>query len=376
MTGIRIGIIGCGWISNKAYLPVLKQLNGVNIIAIFDIDRQKVEKCAAEFDISHYYFSENDFFQGPIDAVIITTPNYSHAEYAFKAIKNNKHVLCEKPIVIKTIDYLKIIDEAKKRKLVFIPAFVNRFRNDVAKLFEIIDNNVIGSIKSINAGWIRRSGYPRPGSWFTNKDLSGGGVLIDLGPHVLDICLALFDSPAQIKTHFRTWYYENLEQGKSNYAASWYGQGDKDQLEINVETTCQGKVEFSNQRTLEFNLSWNAPIKNDYTYFTVYGSNGVAQLKTLFGFSTNRATDYNELIIQDSQTGIKKYIFEEIKNEQMQSFKRLCEFFAICVQNNDSPASIIKNGEKTVGLIEELYKNERIAKELLTAKDFYIEQFG
>jgi len=192
-----LGIIGCGWIAEKAYLPLIAKMNDVDVSAIFDIDYHKALEIQKKYRVPSMFDNFDCFLSQPLDAVIIATPNNTHTYYTNMALNAGKHVLCEKPVALFKNDIESTIVTAQTANKIFLPAFVNRFRKDIGKFSELV--SLIGDVKEIEVNWIRKSGIPRPGTWITNKAAAGGGVLIDIGTHVIDIGLS-FLSDKRIKS--------------------------------------------------------------------------------------------------------------------------------------------------------------------------------
>jgi predicted dehydrogenase len=237
---INLGIMGCGWIAEKAYLPILAQMKDVDTYAVFDIDYQKAMKLQEKYHIQNISNNIDDFLSLPLDAVIIATPNNTHTYYTNMALNTGKHVLCEKPVALSKNDIESIITIAQINKKIFIPAFVNRFRKDIGKFSELV--SLIGEVRKVEVNWIRKSGIPRPGTWITNKAEAGGGVLIDIGTHVIDIGLAFLPNK-----HIQS---VKLDQGTIELAehkgAQWNTNNQNRQLKFDVETWAKGEVSFAN----------------------------------------------------------------------------------------------------------------------------------
>lgn len=359
MKKIKFGFIGCGWIVQKTYMPILKEKKDVELLAVYDIDYNKSLSCTLKFDIKQVCNSVEALLDTDVDVVIIATPNYTHENYSMKAIRKNKHVVCEKPTVLYVEEYKQLREEAKRRGCIFLPAYVNRFRSEIIELQQIIESGVIGKVTSVEAGWIRKNGYPNLGSWFTNKMYSGGGVLLDLGSHILDISLMLL--PCETipkKVVLSTWYNEFDDTDIHVLSAQWYENNEKNIYEVNVETSAIAEVLFQQDISLNIKLSWNATTDYDETYFNVSGESGKVTLRTLFGFSTNRLGDKNEMQIVMNDGEQKSIFFIDVMKEQMKSFEKLCEYIIRCTRNEESPESIIDNGQKVIELTEQLYKNE------------------
>ncbi len=352
---IRIGFIGCGWITEHAHIPAFISNEKVSICSAFDTEIKKASRLKEKFDIPNVYDDLNMFLNSGIDAVIIATPNNTHTEYSIKALEHGLHVMCEKPVAILSEDVKVIIDTAQKKNRLFIPGFVNRFRNDIKKIREYIESKKIGDVAGIDAGWFRRSGIPRPGTWFTNKFYSGGGVLIDLGSHVIDICLMILRDKLPLYVSLSS-SNQNIKTASMN--AEWFNGNYVPMLPIDVEDTAIGKIEFEENIFLNIALSWAADIEGDCTFITVYGSKGSIKLQTLFGFSNDRLRDEDSLVIMEGSNTINVLLDKEMNNTR-NAFSEMAKYFVNAIYENDISFLSGIDALKTVSLIERLYKNEK-----------------
>ncbi len=350
---IKLGILGAGWISNKAHIPALKKIKNVTVDAICDTNSLKAEETALQHSIPNVYIDINAFLNSDIDAVIIATPNNTHYQLSKLSLEHDKHVLCEKPITIHTseIEYLNQI--SAKRKKIFMPAFVNRFRTDIQHVKSIVKNGEIGKIKEIKAGWMRKNGVPRPGSWFTNKDYAGGGVLIDLGSHIIDICLMFLENEQPLKYSVD---FSNDKSGIKNSNAKWFEEKNTESLPINIETSMNAKIIYTNDIKMQVELSWMSPINNDYTYFHVKGTKASIYINTLFGFSTNRMYEKDEFLIDNYNKKNNPVMLDLENNDSFTAFVRMLTSFVSSVSNSCQSEILPEDGIKSVKLIEELYK--------------------
>lgn len=352
---IKIGFIGCGWIVEHAHIPAFGKIRGVEITAVFDTDIERASKVAKIYNIPGVFKDLYDFFLSGIDAVIVATPNISHVQYSLQALQHGLHVMCEKPIAINSSDVRKLIDTAEKKSRLFIPGFVNRFRYDILKIRELLQENKIGKIVSVQAGWLRRSGMPRPGSWFTNRAFSGGGVLIDLGSHVVDLCLMIIGDKLPLNQVLTT----SMQDSKAEQInAQWFNSDYVGGLQIDVEDTAIGRVEFEENILLDIKLSWVSEIDGDCTYFIINGAKGSIKLETLFGFSNDRLWENDSLVIQESNKGAEVIPLDKSKNSTMNAFCDMAKFFADAVRAGNTSYLTSYDGLKTVELIEKLYKSE------------------
>lgn len=353
---IKIGIAGCGWIAEKAHIPAFKSIEGVEVVSVYDLMPERALEVAGRNGIGNVFEDFDRFLESGIDAVIIATPNDTHAGYTIKALEHGKHVLCEKPVALYARDVSLAMEAARKADKLFIPGFVNRFREDIQKVAALVRENEIGPIHRINAGWVRRAGMPRPGTWFTNKKLSGGGVLLDLGSHVMDICLMFLRDQTPEQLDLYTW----RNYGRTTEAsASWFETGAGNQLPVDVEDTALAKIQFRGGTTLEVELSWCAPVDNDYTYFTISGARGTIQLRTLFGFGTGRLWEDDSLVVNHSGADRISLPLDRTTNNTGRAFYEMAGYFIQCIQGKKPDYLAMEDGLRVVRVTETLYGGEK-----------------
>lgn len=134
---------------------------------------ERVAKDIAEkFSIQYLFDKFNDFLDCGLDGIIIATPNITHVPYTMEALRRGIGVLCEKPVALKSSEVKEIIEIVKEHNVIYVPGFVNRWRVDIQELYSALKEEKLGEIISVNAGWFRKSGMPRPGTWFTNREPS------------------------------------------------------------------------------------------------------------------------------------------------------------------------------------------------------------
>ena len=196
MGKLRVAVIGGGSIAQIAHLPVLKKLDDVEVVAICDRDKSKVNVLSEKFDIPNWYFTIEDLFKNEIlDAVHICTTNLYHFPMSYLALNKGVHVLVEKPIAINAENANNILKIANEKKRVLMVGMHNRFRDDVQTLLEFIRNDELGDIYYIKAGWLKRWSKAPMQSWKRQLNYAGGGVLVDIGSQLIDLALFLIGLP-------------------------------------------------------------------------------------------------------------------------------------------------------------------------------------
>jgi len=188
---LRCAVIGAGGIGLD-HLHSLATCQRAAAVALAETNAQRAREACARHHVPRSYADYRELLEQPdIDAVTVALPNHLHAPVAIEALKARKHVLLEKPMALSAKEAAKVIDTAKAMKRVVMVGQNLRFNRHTQSARAIIDRGDLGEIYHVRAFWLRRHGIPRIGSWFTQKQLAGGGCLSDLGVHLLDTCFHL-----------------------------------------------------------------------------------------------------------------------------------------------------------------------------------------
>ena len=202
MSKIKVGIIGTGSISHLHIQGYLKNPD-VELYALCDINEERVKAAGEKYKVSRIYTDMNEMLKlEELDAVSVCTWNSAHAPCSIAALKAGKHVICEKPMAMNAEEaraMKKAADEAGKLLMI---GFVRRFGNDANIIKDYQSTDFLGDIYYAKATYLRRKG--NPGGWFGDKARSGGGPLIDLGVHVIDLTRFLMDNPKPVSVYGAT----------------------------------------------------------------------------------------------------------------------------------------------------------------------------
>ncbi|WP_150267071.1 Gfo/Idh/MocA family protein [Paenibacillus tepidiphilus] len=359
MNTINIGLIGCGWIMEKAHVPVLASIEGVEIKAVYDIPDTNAAEFGNKHGIPHVFTDFDEFLDSDITAVIIASPNYTHVDYTRQALLKGKHVLCEKPVAFLEAEIREIVELAEQNGLIYLPGFVNRFRLDVKKFYQLFTEGKAGELAHIEASWIRKSGVPNPGSWFTNRKFSGGGVLTDLGSHIVDIC-TMFTQGKEVSEASLTTV--RTGGGEAKDSAGWFQTSSSVlKAEIDVERTAVGQVKHSDGTTMIVKVSWAEDVENDYTHIVLTGTKGRLEMKTLFGFSNQRLWDKDEIMLMDDRNS-ETLVLNRETNHAFQAFYALGQYFIDQIRDRSGTYLSAKDAIASVALIEKMYSNETVVE--------------
>ena len=355
MAKIRVGIIGTGGISHVHMSGYKRLSNRVEVAAVCDIDGDKVKRYAEQYGVPKYYLDFNEMLEKEkLDAVSVTTWNNAHKSATVAALNAGANVLCEKPMAMNAAEAIEMEDAAKKSGKILMIGFVRRYGNDTAIIKDFIDGGMVGDIYYAKATYLRRNGCP--GGWFGDKNYSGGGPLIDLGVHVMDLARYLAGSPLPVSAYGATFSNLGVDRAKGVGAAVGYdlasgGDGIR-KFEHNVEDFATALIKFDNGFTLSVEASFNLNNKHDVGTIELYGTKsgikidpGVELYSDMHGHFVNIQPAENSSLSFDG-------LFE---NE--------VAHFVECVEKNKQPISTANDGVVLMKMIDAVYESARTGSE-------------
>ena len=251
-TKLRVGIIGCGGIANGKHMPALAKLDTVEMVAFCDTREERAVKAAKDYgtaDAKTYTDYRELLADETIDVVHVCTPNSSHAEISIAALEAGKHVMCEKPMAKTAAEARRMVEAAERTGKKLTIGYQNRQRADSQYLYNACRRGDLGDIYMAKARAIRRRAVPTWGV-FLDKEKQGGGPLIDIGTHALDLTLWMMNN-------YRPKYavgtvYHKLGQ-RENSANAW---GPWDPKKFQVEDSAFGFIVMEDGATIYLESSW------------------------------------------------------------------------------------------------------------------------
>ena len=251
MDKVRIGIIGCGGIANSKHMPSLKKLPDVEMVAFCDIIEERAIKAAKDFGTADakVFTDYKELLKLDLDVVHVLTPNKQHSFITVDALESGKHVMCEKPMAINTAEAQKMLDAAKRTGKKLTIGYQSRFRKNSMYLKKCIENGDLGDIYYARAQAIRRRAVPTWGV-FLDEENQGGGPLIDIGTHALDLTLWEMDNyepEMVVGSVFR-------KLADTEKAANAWGSWDP--KKFTVEDSAFGFIKMKNGATIVLESSW------------------------------------------------------------------------------------------------------------------------
>ena len=301
---IKLGIIGAGGMLQ--YHAAGFRQAGAEMIAVADVAPGAAEKAAKEWDIAEAYTSVEDMLEkSDIDAISVIVPNKFHAPLAIQCMNAGKHVFCEKPPALSAAELEEMIkvSEATGKKLMF--NFNNRARPESREMKKLLQDGTLGEINSAQAKWARRTGIPGIGGWFTNKELSGGGALIDL-LHMVDLAMYFMGYPEPAHVMGKTFDTFITDPG---FKGPW-GIPDNAEGITDVEAAAHGFISFRSGQTLSLQVSWAEMIKREEVSVVFQGNKGGGMVERLFEEDgiDETAIDACEIYVQEGGKSVDKTI--------------------------------------------------------------------
>lgn len=272
---LRVGVIGAG--VGEMHLAGYSKLPRVDIAALAGLDDDRVRRVAAQYSVPQTFREYADLLAAPdIDAVSVCLPNALHLPVTVAALEAGKHVLVEKPLARTADEGHAMIEAARAHERILMIAFNHRYRSDVQWIKQYIESGAIGRVYYAKAHWMRRAGIPRLGSWFVSKEQAGGGPLVDLGVHVLDMAMYLMGEPHATAVSANA-YAEFGPRGQKNWDLR--NQFSNERLPYEVEDLATAFVRLEGGATLLLEASWatHSAAGDDFGV-TLYGTEGGVEL--------------------------------------------------------------------------------------------------
>jgi predicted dehydrogenase len=249
---LQIGVVGCGGIAREKHLPALAKLKDMcDIVSFCDVKEDRAVAMSEKFGapkskVTTDYRKLVD--DSSLDIVHVLTPNVSHSPITVAALESGKHVMCEKPMAHSSADAAKMIAAAKKAKRKLTIGYQNRFRNEVQVLYKACRAGELGDVYYAKAHAIRRKAVPTWGV-FMDKAQQGGGPLIDIGTHALDMTLWTMDNyePASVTGQV---FYKMADKVDGNMFGPW------DPKTYEVEDSAFGFIKMKNGALIYLEATW------------------------------------------------------------------------------------------------------------------------
>lgn len=295
---LKVGIIGCGGIANQKHLPALAGIEEVEVVAFCDIieERAILSKNTYGTSDGRVYSDYKEMLEKEdLDIIHVCTPNSSHAEISIAAMEADNHVMCEKPMAKTAEEARAMIEASEKTGKKLTIGYQNRFRKDSQFLHAACADGELGEIYNAKAHAIRRRAVPTWGV-FLDEEAQGGGPLIDIGTHALDLTLWMMDNYKPKYVVGKTYHKLSDKENAANAFGSW------DPKEFTVEDSAFGFIVMENGATIYLESSWalnSLDVKEAKT--TLHGTKAGADMND--GLTINgeeRGLQYDKKIVLET----------------------------------------------------------------------------
>ena len=353
---MRIGIIGAGGMANY-HIPGFRAA-GADVVAIADVNKESAARTAAKHSIPTVYGSVARMLTSEkLDAVSIITPNKFHKPLALQALAARKHVFCEKPPALNAAEIVEMTKAAARVRRTLMFNFNNRARPEAYAMMEYIRRGSVGRINSAQALWIRRTGIPGFGGWFTTKKLSGGGPVIDL-LHMIDLALFFMDYPQPEWVMAATF---NDFIGDKSFKGPW-GLPDVAKGVTDVEAAAHGFVRFKTGQVLFLRNSWAEMNRREEVSVTFQGQKAGGMVRRLFGRDglDDTSLDSCELYVQEHGRSVNREIV--VPADPTMGRIRSASNFVAAVEGKEAPLNTPEQAVNLMKIIDAIYASSKTGK--------------
>lgn len=351
MEKIRVGIIGVGGIS-ESHIQAYRQNPRAALCAFCDIDEKRLKEMGEKHGVTHLYTDKDEMLrQENLDAVSVCTWNSQHAPCTIAALKAGVHVLCEKPMAISSKEAEEMQKAAEESGKLLMIGFVRRFGNDCHIMQDFIKRDFLGDIYYAKAAYLRRNG--NPGGWFGDKSRSGGGPLIDLGVHVIDLVRYLSGNPKAVSVYgatFQKLFDRKGAIGKQKYLSASASENDI----CDVEDLASAMIRFDNGEVLSIEAAFSLNIKADCGTIELFGTKAGVKLSPEIEFY-NSQYEYLSNVSLDVPSALD---FNGI-------FSNEIDHFLTCIQEGGPCKAPAEDGVELMRILEAVYESARTGHEVI-----------
>jgi len=349
-----IAMIGAGQIVKWGHIPNFQNVENTSIEAICDLNEARASEIAAETGIPNV-FTDYEKMLNEIkpDITVIATPNVLHKPMAIAALNVGSNVLCEKPLALSYADAKEMMDLAASKGLTVNVGSHYRWSDAIRAAKEQADAGFYGDIYAARSIWHRRSGIPGFGSWFTRKDLAGGGSLLDIGIHALDRALYIMDYPTPVTVSGVTFSRLGTQGLGLGGWGSDINKPTDSANQFDVDDLSWALIRFENGSALQLQVSW--AVNNETQFVTeIYGDKGGAMVG-----------DQDQVKLFTRLNGQESDIEVNVARSGVSSYQHLTNNF-VRYLDGDSTAEVITPEQSltSVKIIEGVFRSAAEGREI------------
>ena len=353
MSRLKVAIIGVGGIAECHIRGYLKS-DDVELYAFCDIDETQLKKMGEKYGIERLYTDKDEMLTAlpEIDLVSVCTWNSAHAPCTIAALNAGCHVICEKPMAMNAKEAQEMKAAAEKSGKLLMIGFVRRFGTDCNVVKEFIENDYFGELYYGKATYLRRHGAP--GGWFGDKSRSGGGPLIDLGVHVIDLTRYLLGNPKPVSVYGATFYKlanrPSVKLPKDAYAS--VGKSNDDIFD--VEDLATAMIRYDNGAVISVEAAFSINLRKGASSIELFGTKAGCKVDPEVELFTN-TNSYMTNVQFARDTALD---FDGL-------FENEIEHFIDCVKNGTECKSPAQDGVEIMRILDAIYESARTGHEVV-----------
>jgi len=334
MDKARVGVIGLRM--GMAHLRGYEECPRARVTALCDINEEALNAALeGRADVQGFTDYRKMLESAELDAVSVALPNHLHAPVTLAAIEAGKHVLCEKPMALNAAEAQQMKEAADRAGKVLMMHFNMRFMTVAATLRPLVEAGTLGHIYHAVTTYTRRDGYPRPGTWFGQKELSGGGPLIDLGVHRLDLALWLMGYPRPVAAFGNC--YDLLARQKL------------EGVEFDCEDFAAAMVRFDNGSTLYLAASWDG-----------HQAERTEQIMRLYGTRGSVFERNGQMTLCRQENGLPAT--RDLEPREPEETPQA--HFVACILDGRAPGPSAAHGVSVMKILDAVYESSRTGREV------------
>jgi predicted dehydrogenase len=338
----KVAVIGLGM--GRGHAKAAAENRKADLVALCDIDAEKLERYCAELAVDDGYINYKRMLrEQDLDIVSVSLPNHLHKPVTVAALEAGANVLCEKPMAMNTREAERMAEVARKKRKKLMINFSYRFTGEAKALKKVVDAGTVGDIYYGRTGWRRTRGIPKFGGWFAQKKLSGGGPLIDLGVHRIDLAMWLMGHPTPVTISAMT--YDKLGSAIAKRAGKPF----------DVEDLAAAMIRFDNGATLLVEVSWALNTERREEMFTyLYGTKaGICHRNVGQGY------DFEACLFGEWDG---TYVTSRIK--RIPKRENSMDHFIDVIVDGVPPATTPEDGVNVMRVLDGIYKSAKLGKEI------------
>jgi predicted dehydrogenase len=352
---LRAGIIGLG--VGKAHAKGYTTSSDAELVAVCDTNAERLQLFADEWNVPERYSDIDRMLQdAKLDMVSICLPNALHAQYSIAALEAGINVVCEKPMAVNTQEARAMIEAAKRTGKKLMMSYNYRYRSDAQWVSQMIRTGQLGTIYHVQVSWRRETGIPGWGL-FGSKAASGGGALIDLGVHVIDLALWLMDFPAVQTVSAQTRSLFGPVGRKT------WGRFPGQRIEggFDVDDGAVGFMRLGNGASLALNITWaeHGQPQEDAYRVEIQGTEGTAILHVRNYKNDDTLRFYTEM------AGQPVTVIPGLRFDGPQGHEALIIDLAKSIRSGAEPGTNGEQGLVAVEILEALYESSQQGREVV-----------